>query len=59
MAPNTTKNGEVSKSIKPLENISGLVERVTYHNLENGFCVLRLQVYKSRLNLTDTINYTI
>src|SRR5207247_8524639 len=25
----------------PLEVLAGLVERVTYHNAENGFCVLR------------------
>ena len=24
--------------------VAGLVERVTYHNAENGFCVLRLKV---------------
>jgi exodeoxyribonuclease V alpha subunit len=27
-----------------LENLSGLVERVTFHNPDNGFCVLRVQV---------------
>ncbi len=26
------------------EPLSGLVERVTYHNAENGFCVLRVRV---------------
>jgi exodeoxyribonuclease V alpha subunit len=25
----------------PQEVLAGLVERVTYHNQENGFCVLR------------------
>ena len=25
----------------PQEGLAGLVERVTYHNAENGFCVLR------------------
>src|ERR1700748_909957 len=25
------------------EVLAGLVERVTYHNLENGFCVLRVK----------------
>ena len=25
------------------EVLAGLVERVTYHNAENGFCVLRAQ----------------
>ena len=27
----------------PLEVLAGLVERVTYHNGENGFCVLRIK----------------
>jgi len=27
-----------------LENLSGLVERVAFHNPDNGFCVLRVQV---------------
>ncbi len=26
------------------EVLAGLVERVTYHNAENGFCVLRVKV---------------
>jgi exodeoxyribonuclease V alpha subunit len=26
------------------EVLAGLVERVTYHNAENGFCVLRAKV---------------
>jgi exodeoxyribonuclease V alpha subunit len=25
------------------EQISGLIERVTFHNEENGFCVLRVK----------------
>jgi exodeoxyribonuclease V alpha subunit len=29
---------------KPVtEEISGLIERVTFHNEENGFCVLRVK----------------
>jgi exodeoxyribonuclease V alpha subunit len=27
----------------PTEVLAGLVERVTYHNEENGFCVLRVK----------------
>ena len=27
----------------PREVLAGLVERVTYHNPENGFCVLRIK----------------
>jgi exodeoxyribonuclease V alpha subunit len=25
------------------EVLAGIVERVTYHNVENGFCVLRIK----------------
>ena len=27
----------------PLEKLAGLVERVTFHNPDNGFCVLRVK----------------
>ena len=27
-----------------LDRLAGLVERVTFHNEQNGFCVLRLKV---------------
>ena len=32
----------------PAETLSGLVERVTYHNAENGFCVLRVKARGQR-----------
>ncbi len=32
----------------PQEALAGLVERVTYHNAENGFCVLRVKVRGQR-----------
>ncbi len=32
-----------SASTTPTEVLAGLVERVTYHNAENGFCVLRVK----------------
>jgi len=32
----------------PVETLSGLVERVTYHNAENGFCVLRVKARGQR-----------
>jgi exodeoxyribonuclease V alpha subunit len=35
---------EASGSTTDREPLSGLVERVTYHNADNGFCVLRLKV---------------
>ena len=36
----------MESATKPLahEVLAGLVERVTYHNVENGFCVLRAKV---------------
>jgi exodeoxyribonuclease V alpha subunit len=34
------------------EALAGLVERVTYHNPENGFCVLRVKVRGQRELLT-------
>jgi exodeoxyribonuclease V alpha subunit len=32
----------------PTEILAGLVERVTYHNEENGFCVLRVKARGQR-----------
>ncbi|MCG4262054.1 ATP-dependent RecD-like DNA helicase [Acetobacter senegalensis] len=32
----------------PMEALAGLVERVTFHNAENGFCVLRVKVRGQR-----------
>jgi exodeoxyribonuclease V alpha subunit len=37
-----------------LENLSGLVERVTYHNEDNGFCVLRVKV-RGRQDLVTVV----
>jgi exodeoxyribonuclease V alpha subunit len=40
-----------------LERLSGLVERVTFHNADNGFCVLRLKV-KGERDLVTLIGHT-
>lgn len=40
-----------------LDQLSGLVERVTFHNSDNGFCVLRLQVQGER-DLITLIGHT-
>ena len=32
----------------PIEVLAGLVERVTFHNEENGFCVLRVKARGQR-----------
>jgi len=37
-----------SKTATQTETLSGLVERVTYHNAENGFCVLRVKARGQR-----------
>ena len=39
------------------DQVDGLVERVTFHNGENGFCVLRLQV-KGERELVTLIGHT-
>ena len=40
-----------------LDRLAGLVERVTFHNEQNGFCVLRLKV-KGERELTTLIGHT-
>jgi exodeoxyribonuclease V alpha subunit len=40
-----------------LERLAGLVERVTFHNEQNGFCVLRLKV-KAERELITLIGHT-
>ena len=40
----------------PLEHVEGSVERVTFHNEESGFCVLRVKVRGQR-NLTTIIGH--
>ena len=39
-------------SIADLDRLAGLVERVTFHNEQNGFCVLRLKVKAERELIT-------
>ena len=39
------------------ENLTGLIERVTYHNPENGFAVLRVKV-KGREDLVTVTGTT-
>ncbi len=40
----------------PMEALAGLVERVTFHNAENGFCVLRVKVRGQR-DLVTVVGY--
>ncbi|MBV9249652.1 MAG: ATP-dependent RecD-like DNA helicase, partial [Acetobacteraceae bacterium] len=37
-----------AKSTMPTEVLAGLVDRVTFHNSENGFCVLRVKARGQR-----------
>ena len=39
------------------EYLSGTVERITYHNAENGFCVLRVKVkgHKDLVTVTGNV----
>ena len=41
----------------PLEALAGTVERVTYHNAENGFCVLKVQV-RGKRDLVVVVGHT-
>jgi exodeoxyribonuclease V alpha subunit len=41
----------------PLEALAGTLERVTFHNAETGFCVLKVQV-RGRRDLTTVVGYT-
>jgi hypothetical protein len=42
----TSMKPQPDQSLK--EVLAGLVERVTYHNAENGFCVLRIKARGQR-----------
>jgi len=46
----------LKNEVKPLENLKGLVERVTYHNSENGFAVIKAKVRGQRDLVTVTGN---
>jgi exodeoxyribonuclease V alpha subunit len=41
-----------TKTHPHMEHISGLVERVTFHNDESGFCVLRVKIRGHRDHTT-------
>jgi exodeoxyribonuclease V alpha subunit len=52
MVSGTDSKTESSKTHSHLENVSGLVERVTFHSDESGFCVLRVKVRGHRDHTT-------
>jgi exodeoxyribonuclease V alpha subunit len=39
---------EAPRTSTPIEVLGGLVDRVTFHNAENGFCVLRVKARGQR-----------
>jgi exodeoxyribonuclease V alpha subunit len=41
----------------PVEVLAGTVERVTFHNPENGFCVLKVQV-RGKRDLVAVVGHT-
>ena len=43
---------QAAKTSAPTEVLAGLVERVTFHNPENGFCVLRVRARGQRELIT-------
>ena len=46
-----------NSSTAPLDHLAGLVERVTFHNDQNGYCVLRLKV-KGERELITLVGHT-
>ena len=49
--------GAKSYSRMPSEILTGSVERITFHNAENGYCVLRAKVRGQR-DLVTVIGHT-
>ena len=45
---------EASRTSIPIEVLAGLVDRVTFHNAENGFCVLRVKARGQRDLITSS-----
>ena len=46
MAPRVGMNEQPSAQpteVQPTEVLAGSIERVTFHNVDNGFCVLRIK----------------
>ncbi len=41
--------------VKPLEQVSGVIERITFYNEDNGFCVLKVQPSNSKQSNLITV----
>ncbi len=48
--------GQVENTGRLVEALAGTVERVTFHNAESGFCVIRVQV-RGKRDLTTVIGH--
>ncbi len=44
------------ESSTPTEALAGTIERVTFHNVENGFCVLKVQT-RGKRDLTTVVGH--
>ncbi|WP_259727414.1 hypothetical protein [Synechococcus sp. CS-1326] len=42
--PRTSPSDPAQASPQPTEVLAGSIERVTFYNADNGFCVLRIEV---------------
>ena len=49
-------NGSRHQSGAPAEVLAGTIERVTFHNVENGFCVLRVKA-RGRRDLVTVVGH--
>lgn len=43
------------KEVKPLEQLSGIIERVTFYNENNGFCVIKIQATSNKFKNLITV----
>ncbi len=49
-------NAAIPERRPSTEEISGVIERVTFHNEENGFCVLRVKARGQREETTVVVS---
>jgi hypothetical protein len=54
--PRMRSNGSRDQSGAPAEVLAGTIERVTFHNSENGFCVLRVKA-RGRRDLITAVGH--
>jgi exodeoxyribonuclease V alpha subunit len=52
MNPHSSMNAAIPERRPATEEISGVIERVTFHNEDSGFCVLRVKTKGHREETT-------